>query len=85
MPPLLWDLFHFLAQFKKLLTLLLIVALFFSAALGEYVNAGIILIINISTGRPALDSLLFALALSLGLTPEILPAILLSIKKMNPI
>jgi Mg2+-importing ATPase len=39
------------------------------------IMAGIILIINISTGRPALDSLLFALALSLGLTPEILPAI----------
>ncbi len=39
------------------------------------IMAGIILIINIATGRPALDSLLFALALSLGLTPEILPAI----------
>ena len=39
------------------------------------IMAGIILIVNIGTGRPALDSLLFALALSLGLTPEILPAI----------
>ncbi|MFZ4425890.1 MAG: magnesium-translocating P-type ATPase [Saprospiraceae bacterium] len=39
------------------------------------IMAGIILIINISTGKPALDSLLFALSLSLGLTPEILPAI----------
>jgi Mg2+-importing ATPase len=37
--------------------------------------AGIILIINISMGKPALDSILFALALSVGLAPELLPAI----------
>ncbi|MFZ4428549.1 MAG: magnesium-translocating P-type ATPase, partial [Saprospiraceae bacterium] len=37
--------------------------------------SGLILIINIGLGKPALDSLLFALALSLGLTPEMLPAI----------
>ncbi len=39
------------------------------------IMAGIILIINLSLGRSALDALLFALALSIGLTPEILPAI----------
>lgn len=39
------------------------------------IMAGIILIVNLSLGRPALDALLFALALSIGLTPEILPAI----------
>lgn len=39
------------------------------------VLAGGILIFNISVGKPAIDSILFALALSLGLTPELLPAI----------
>ncbi len=37
--------------------------------------SGLILIINIGLGKPPLDSLLFALALSLGITPEMLPAI----------
>ncbi|MEO6903526.1 MAG: HAD-IC family P-type ATPase, partial [Bacteroidia bacterium] len=37
--------------------------------------AGLILIINISMGKSPLDSILFALALSLGLAPELLPAI----------
>ena len=37
--------------------------------------AGIILIVNISMGKPALDSILFALAISLGLAPELLPVI----------
>lgn len=37
--------------------------------------AFIILIINIFLGRPAIDSLLFALALSVGLAPEMLPTI----------
>ncbi len=37
--------------------------------------AGIIIIINISVGKEPLDSILFALALSVGLTPEMLPAI----------
>lgn len=39
------------------------------------IMAGLILVLNLGLGKPALDSLLFALALSLGLTPEILPAI----------
>ncbi|MEI8136810.1 MAG: magnesium-translocating P-type ATPase [Bacteroidota bacterium] len=39
------------------------------------IMAGIILIINIALGRPPLDSVLFALALSVGLAPELLPAI----------
>ncbi|MFC4870922.1 magnesium-translocating P-type ATPase [Negadavirga shengliensis] len=38
--------------------------------------AGIIVFINIWTGKDALTSILFALALSLGLTPEMLPAVL---------
>lgn len=37
--------------------------------------AGIIIIINISAGKNPLDSILFALVLSVGLTPELLPAI----------
>ncbi len=37
--------------------------------------AGAILIVNIELGKNPLDSILFALALSLGLTPEMLPAI----------
>lgn len=37
--------------------------------------AGAILVINIAIGKPALDSILFALALSVGLAPEMLPAI----------
>lgn len=40
-----------------------------------FIIAGIILIFNISSGKPLIDSILFALALSLGLTPELLPAI----------
>jgi len=39
------------------------------------IMAAVILIVNITMGRPALDSILFALALSLGLAPELLPAI----------
>lgn len=39
------------------------------------IMAALILIINIVMGRPALDSILFALALSVGITPELLPAI----------
>ena len=39
------------------------------------IMSGLILVLNLGLGKPALDSLLFALALSLGLTPEILPAI----------
>ncbi|MGZ4047870.1 MAG: magnesium-translocating P-type ATPase [Bacteroidia bacterium] len=37
--------------------------------------SGIIIIVNISLGRPAIDSILFAFALSVGLAPELLPAI----------
>lgn len=37
--------------------------------------SGIILIVNIAAGKPAFDSIFFALALSMGLTPELLPAI----------
>jgi Mg2+-importing ATPase len=37
--------------------------------------AGVIIILNISLGKQALDSVLFALALSVGLAPEMLPAI----------
>jgi Mg2+-importing ATPase len=40
------------------------------------VMAVIIMIVNISLGKPALDSILFALALSIGLAPELLPAII---------
>jgi len=39
------------------------------------VMSALILIINVAMGRPALDSILFALALSVGITPELLPAI----------
>lgn len=38
--------------------------------------AGIVLIVNIATGKPPFSSILFGLALSMGLTPELLPAIL---------
>ena len=34
-----------------------------------------ILIVNIALGRPAIDSFLFSLALAVGLTPQLLPAI----------
>ncbi|MFA5120031.1 magnesium-translocating P-type ATPase [Zavarzinia sp.] len=34
-----------------------------------------VLVVNISFGRPALESLMFALALAVGLTPELLPMI----------
>ncbi len=37
--------------------------------------AGIILLVNIALGKNPLDSILFALALSVGLAPEMLPAI----------
>ena len=37
--------------------------------------AGIIMIVNIVAGKDPLDSILFALALSVGLAPEMLPAI----------
>lgn len=36
----------------------------------------VVLLINILRDKPALDSLLFALALAVGLTPELLPAII---------
>lgn len=35
----------------------------------------VVWVFNLVTGRPAMDSLLFALALAVGLTPELLPAI----------
>ncbi|MDQ2688621.1 MAG: HAD-IC family P-type ATPase, partial [Armatimonadota bacterium] len=35
-----------------------------------------ILAVNVSLGRPVLDSLLFSLALAVGLTPQLLPAII---------
>jgi len=35
-----------------------------------------VLVVNIIRAKPALDSLLFALALAVGLTPELLPAII---------
>lgn len=41
-----------------------------------FVISGIILIINVLQGKPIFDSVLFALALSVGLTPELLPAIM---------
>jgi Mg2+-importing ATPase len=37
--------------------------------------AGLILIINLSLHKPLIDSILFALALAVGLAPELLPAI----------
>lgn len=40
------------------------------------VMVGIVLAVNIVREKPALDSLLFALALAVGLTPELLPAII---------
>lgn len=39
------------------------------------IMSAIILIVNLTMGRPTLDSLLFALALAVGITPELLPAI----------
>lgn len=39
------------------------------------IMSGAILVVNVVMGRPALDSVLFALALSIGITPELLPAI----------
>jgi P-type Mg2+ transporter len=36
----------------------------------------VVLVVNILRAKPALDSLLFALALAVGLTPELLPAII---------
>jgi P-type Mg2+ transporter len=39
------------------------------------VLAGSILLINIAVGRSALDAVLFALAIAVGLTPQLLPAI----------
>jgi P-type Mg2+ transporter len=39
------------------------------------VLAGSILVINIALGRPVLDAVLFALAIAVGLTPQLLPAI----------
>ncbi|MCD2422149.1 magnesium-translocating P-type ATPase [Niabella pedocola] len=41
-----------------------------------FVISGIILIINVLQGKPVFDSVLFALALAVGLTPELLPAIM---------
>lgn len=40
------------------------------------VMAVIILVVNISFGRPLIDTLLFALALTVGMAPELLPAIM---------
>jgi P-type Mg2+ transporter len=37
--------------------------------------AGSILVLNIALGRPLLESVLFALAIAVGLTPQLLPAI----------
>jgi Mg2+-importing ATPase len=37
--------------------------------------AGAIFVVNFAFGRPVLDSLLFALAIAVGLTPQLLPAI----------
>ncbi|HEX5192059.1 MAG TPA: magnesium-translocating P-type ATPase [Solirubrobacteraceae bacterium] len=39
------------------------------------VLAGSILVINVALGRSALESILFALAIAVGLTPQLLPAI----------
>ncbi len=39
------------------------------------VLAGSILVLNILIGRSVLDSVLFALAIAVGLTPQLLPAI----------
>ena len=50
MHPLLRELLLFLGQFKKPLTLLLLIALLFSAILGEYINASIILVILLLSG-----------------------------------
>ena len=39
------------------------------------VLAGSILVVNVALGRPVLESVLFALAIAVGLTPQLLPAI----------
>lgn len=39
------------------------------------IMSALTLIVNVVMGRPALDSVLFALALSVGITPELLPAV----------
>jgi P-type Mg2+ transporter len=39
------------------------------------VLAGTILVVNVALGRPVIESILFALAISIGLTPQLLPAI----------
>ena len=39
------------------------------------VLAGTILVANLALGRPAIESILFALSISIGLTPQLLPAI----------
>jgi Mg2+-importing ATPase len=39
------------------------------------VLAGSILVINLALGHPAIESILFALSISIGLTPQLLPAI----------
>jgi Mg2+-importing ATPase len=39
------------------------------------VLAGTILVINLALGHPAIESILFALSISIGLTPQLLPAI----------
>ena len=39
------------------------------------VLAGTILIVNLALGRPVIQSVLFALSISIGLTPQLLPAI----------
>jgi len=39
------------------------------------VLAGTILVVNLALGHPVIESILFALAISIGLTPQLLPAI----------
>jgi P-type Mg2+ transporter len=39
------------------------------------VLAGTILVLNLALGHPAIESILFALSISIGLTPQLLPAI----------
>ena len=39
------------------------------------VLAGTILVVNLALGHPAIESILFALSISIGLTPQLLPAI----------
>ena len=49
----------------------------FSILLVRFAGAlsGTILIVNVALGRPVIQSLLFALSISIGLTPQLLPAI----------